>query len=206
MRKVLLMALCAMCAMTLNAQKYIDSNNVLWNLHGDYEKAQADHNGLSVTTDSLVINVRPMYTGLIELCIDNDTKSPVKVIWDESTLDGEAIVFGDMMRFQIGSPVKPSIIESGSHLLKEITTESLAKYKKPYVDMELAKSTFKSVGYMGYLMTIYLCIEKNGTKTRHKVCLQGLFVNKKFKDDVKDKANESQDFKAIDEVFEKAMQ
>ena len=200
------MALCAMCAMTLNAQKYIDSNNVLWNLHGDYEKAQADHNGLSVTTDSLVINVRPMYTGLIELCIDNDTNSPVKVIWDESTLDGEAIVFGDMMKYQIGLPVKPSIIESGSFLLKEITTQSLAKYNKPYIDLDLAKSTFKQVGYMGYLMTIHLCIEKNGTKTRHKVCLQGLFVNKKFKDDVKDKANESQDFKAIDEVFEKAMQ
>ena len=206
MKKVLLMVLCAMCAMTLNAQKYIDSNNVLWNLHGDYEAAQGDHNGLSVTTDSLKINVRPMYTGLIELCIDNDGKSPVKVIWDESTLDGEAIVFGDMMKFQIGSPIKPSIIESGSYLLKEMTTESLARYNKPYVDMELAKSTFKKVGYMGYLMTIYLCIEKNGTKTRHKVCLQGLFINKKFKDDVKDKANESQDFKAIDEVFEKAMQ
>ncbi len=191
--------------MTLNAQKYIDSNNVLWNLYGDYETTQGDHNGLSIVTDSLVINVRPMYTGLIELCIDNDSKSPVKVIWDESTLDGEAIVFGDMMKYQIGSSIKPSIIESGSHLLKEITTEPLARYNKPYVDMELAKSTFKKVGYMGYLMTIYLCIEKAGVQTRHKVCLHGLFVNKKFKDDVKDKANDSQDFKAIDEVFEKAM-
>ena len=192
--------------MTLNAQKYIDSNNVLWNLYGEYENTKGDHNGLSVYADSLVINVRPMYTGLIELCIDNDGKSPVKVIWDESTLDGDAIVFGDMMKFQIGSTIKPSIIESGSFVLKEITTQSLAKYNKPYVDMELAKSTFKQVGYMGYLMTIHLCIEKAGVQTRHKVCLHGLFVNKKFKDDVKDKANESQDFKAIDEVFEKAMQ
>lgn len=206
MRKILAMAICAMCAMTLSAQKYIDSNNILWNLHGEYENAQADQWGLSVTTDSLKINVRPMYTGLIELCIDNDSKSPVKVIWDESTLDSEAIVFGDMRKYQIGSPVKPSIIESGSHLLKEITTESLARYNKPYVDMELAKSTFKEIGYMGYLMTIYLCIDKGGEKNRHKICLHGLFVNKKFKDSVKDAANESQDFTEIDAIFEKAMQ
>lgn len=191
--------------MTLNAQKYIDSNNVLWNLHGDYGQTQGGHYGLSVVTDSLKINVRPMYTGLIELCIDNGCNSPVKVVWDESTLDDDSIVLGDMMKYQIGSSIKPSVIESGGHLLKEITKESLARNNKPYVDLDLAKSTFKKIGYMGYLMTIYLCIDKDGTQTRHKICLHGLFVNKKFKDDVKDAANESQDFTEIDAIFEEAM-
>lgn len=204
MRKFITLAL-AICALSMSAQKYIDSNNVLWGLRGEYQSAKADNNGISATFDSLTVNIRPLYTGLIELTIDNDCKSPVSVIWDESTLDGEAIVLGDMMRIQIGSSIKPSIVEAGSYLLKEMTTESLARYKKPYIDVKLAKQSIKDIGYMGYLMTLYLCVEKSGVKNRYKFELMGNYVSKKLKDEMKDKANEEQNFTEIEAIIEKTM-
>ena len=204
MRKFITLAL-AICALSMSAQKYIDSDNVLWGFRGEYENAKADNNGISATFDSLTINIRPLYTGLIELTIDNDCKSPVSVIWDESTLDSKAIVLGDMMRYQIGSSIKPSIVEAGSYLLKEITTDWCAKNNKPYIDVKLAKQSIKEIGYMGYLMTLYLCVDKSGVKNRYKFELMGHYVSKKLKDSVKDAANETQNFTEIEAIIEKTM-
>lgn len=204
MRKFITLAL-AICALSMSAQKYIDSYNALWSLYGEYENAKADDFGIHVTFDSLTVSVRPMPSGLIDLEIDNNGSTPIKVIWDESTLDSEGIVFGDMLKIQIGTPIKPSIVESKGYLMKSITKESLARSNRMYVDPELEKNLIKDLGHMVYLMRLYLCVEKAGEQTRHKIELRGVRINKNFKDKVKEAANESQDFTEIEAVFEKAM-
>lgn len=205
MRKFITLAL-VICALSMSAQKYIDSNSVLWSLFGEYENASADYFGMHVTFDSLVVSVRPAASGLIDLEIDNNGSTPVKVIWDESTLDSEGIVFGDMLKIQIGSSIKPSIVESKGYLTRSITKESYGRDNRMYVDTELEKNIIKDMGHIVYLMRLCLCIENAGEQTRHKIELRGVRINKNFKDKVKDAANETQDFKEIDAVFEKAMQ
>ena len=205
MRKILALAICAMCAMTISAQKYIDSYNTLWTFYGEYENTKADFFGLHVTIDSLTISINPMPSGLFDLEIDNNCSTPIKVIWDESTLDSEGIVFGDMLKLQIGTPIKPSIVESKDYLSKSITRESYARDNRMYVDPSLDKNIIKDLGYCSYLMKLYLCIEKAGVQTRHKIALKGIRIGKDIKDSVKDAANETQDFTEIDAIFEKAM-
>ncbi len=208
MRKIIIFAFFAiytMCAMTLSAQKYIDTYNTLWSFYGEYENTKADSFGLHVTIDSVTISIRPMPSGLIDLEIDNNCSTPIKVIWDESTLDSEGIVFGDMLKLQIGTPIKPSIVESKGYITKSITRESYARDNRMYVDPELDKNIIKDLKYSAYLMKLFLCIDKAGVQTRHKISLKGIRIGKNIKDSVKDAANETQDFTEIDAVFDKVM-
>lgn len=192
----------------VNAQMYVDSKSVVWVVNTTLTKnitnVSVNHWGLKFDMDSLQFQMRPSYTGFLDLEINNHTSDRISIIWDESTLNDEGIVFDDMRMYQIGNPIKPSFVERNSYLSKSITntvcannTMSLVPYK---TIKDLAKKT-KSNGHA--FITLVLCVDKKGKKELYQIRLNGVYYGKDFKDKEIKKMNEEQNFESIEKLKSK---
>lgn len=201
-RKIITLVALVLLAIVTHAQKYIDSRNVVWSVDKPTEHVSADNSGFSIDIDSIRIQIKPSFTGLLDVTLINNGSDRLLLVWDESTINSDHIVFGDMRKFEIGTPIKPSIVESSDVVIKSLTSEMCARNGIPLADIKGDKDVLKRLGYLLYPISLNFCIESGGKKSLIKISLTGVYTNKKFKNSKE--INESQDFTEIDKLLQNA--
>lgn len=198
MRRFIL-ALLALCALYSHAQKFIDKDGVLW--YATLKKASnVDYRGLQFDFDSISVNVGITSNGFASLEINNAYSDEIYVIWDETTMNGSPIVFNDMLMYQIGSSIKPSVIDSGGYISKKITSEGNAKAKMPIVG-KFHKDQAKKNKYTKIYLNLTLAVKHREKTSRYQIFMEGIWDGKQVKN--YEDLNKRQDFTELEEKYDK---
>ena len=201
MRKILF-TLLTLCAMTASAQKFIDDNGVLWSSSPllSPKAVDVDYRGLKYEFDSLDVYLKIAYNGALDIDISNGRSSEVYIIWDETNMNSSPIVFTDMMTYQIGSSIKPTVIDSHGYLSKQITSETYARNAIPIVN-NFMKDQAKKNKYTTIILNLSLAVRQGDKTSRYKIYMEGLWDGKKVKN--YKELNEKQDFSELEQKYEK---
>ena len=188
--------------MTASAQKFIDDNGVLWSSSPllSPKAVDVDYRGLKYEFDSLDVYLKIAYNGALDIEILNGRSSEVFIIWDETNMNSSPIVFTDMKVYQIGSPIKPTVIDSHGYLSKQITSETYARNAVPRVG-KLFKDQAKKNKYTTIYLGMTLAVRQGDKTSRYQMNMEGLWDGKKVKN--YKELNEKQDFSELEQKYEK---
>lgn len=195
----LFLALLVLCAFSSHAQKFIDKDGVLW--YATLKKASSvDFRGLQFDFDSISVNVGITWDGFVSMEINNAYTDEIYVIWDETTMNGSPIVFSDMRMYQIGSPIKPNVIDSGGFITKKITSEGNAKAKIPII-CKYHKDQAKKNKYTKIYLNLALAVKHKDKTSRYQIYMEGIWDGKQVKN--YEDLNKRHDFTELEEKYDK---
>ena len=196
MKKIALCFALMFASLQMFSQKYVDSESFIWTVAKPTGcVVSADYWGLKISKDSLDIQICPSYTGFVDFSVTNNRSRRVSLIWDETTLNSENIVFGDMLKIQIGNSIRPSFIDPNGFIKKQITTEDAANNSRPFIDYKFDKKQSKKskIDWTEFI-DLTLVVEDNAQKQTIQISLEGKYYRKEYSREDRQQMNDTQNF------------